>query len=795
MLFNTLITSVRFLLKSKTYTAINLIGLVLGLTASFILFIFIVNEQSFNKDFIHSDRIFRVVTKIQARKKLNALTPFNLAGDLKKQIPQIELSSRVINLEYSFGTVKIQTGKVFQDISGFISTDPSLFPMLGIKIKGPSWDHLLKDSQALLISDSAAKRIFGTSEPLGKKCKVRINGKSYSFRIEGVFQNLPWNSTVRADFFTGMAFYLEILKEISEHPENTLSSYSETTNETYILLRKNVKIADISSKMDSFIQRNGLKNQGIAFIFQPFTDIYFHSTDFMNDFNPKGNTSNTWIYCILACFILFLAGMNYAILSTARSSLRYKEIGVRKVFGATKNQLRLQIIIESVLLTSIAFPLSILLLGLIDPFMEKLYGYSIAMYSSNLLVYLSIFAGITILIGLFSGMYAAIYLASLDPLFALKMKLFSFKRFTISKFFIVFQLFITLSLLIGFITVYRQITFCLNRDLGLKKTNLLIIHFNPEEFTAAEQLKDIIFNQQATINVSGCSVTPPTTASSSVIINIPGKSNKKISLETYFVDYNFFETMGIKLISGRVFNPDDSARNKTMMLLNLEAVRALGFKDPLAKQIGPFQTIGVVDNFNIRTQHEKIQPAMFCFMPSACQNILVRYKTGGREQLISVIEKSWQHLSHAIPLDYSNFDTELDALYIREKNFVRVVATFTILAFVITGMGMFGLALLITERRRKEIAIRKVFGASNAHIIIRIQREFYFYIGIATLISIPVSWYFINKWLDTFYYHIQWNSGIFAISIFSVFLFVSLILLFRTIKVLREKPIDVLKYE
>jgi len=795
MIFNTLLTSIRFLFKSKIFTAINLNGLVLGLTASFILFIYIVNEFSYNKDFPNADRMYRVVSLDQAQKSTDAMTPFILSKNLKEYFSQIELTARLINVENLIGSVKIKKKTFFQLMPGFFCADASLMQMLGIKTKGLKGSDTLKNIPDLLISSSVASGIFGRTNPVGKTCEIQINGKLYRMQIQGVFEDLPWNSTIQPAFLAGIRFYKELLKEITPDSESILGSNSKLSNETYVLFRKKGDILKIRSQIASFCKQNNGHKSGLIFVFQPFTDIHLHSADFLNDFNPKGNNANIMIFIMLASFILFLAGINYAILSTARAALRYKEIGVRKVFGATKNQLRGQILVESILLTLIAFPLALLLLGLMDPIMENLFGHAIAMYPNNLVTYLSIFTGITLLIGFLSGIYIAFYLASLDPLFALKMRLFAYKRFTLSKIFLVFQLFITLSLLIGFLTVYEQISYCLNKDLGLKKENLLIIHFNSAEFDHYASLKKMILRNQAVLKVSGSSVAPPTNAATSIKAIIPGTKHGEITMERYFIDYGFFETMGIKLNSGYDFNPRDSLLNQKKILLNTEAIQQLDFKDPLSKRIGPFYIIGVSDNFNISTMHQQIQPTMFCFLPSACQNILVRYKTGSQQQLITDIEKYWHRLAPDLPFNYSFFNTELETLYNSEKNFGRVVASFTFLAFIITGMGMFGLAFLITERRRKEIAVRKILGATNIHIITRLQREFYYYIGIAALISIPVSLYFMNMWLNTFYYRIPIKGSIFAISVCSVCLFISGILLYRTIKVLKEKPIDVLKYE
>ncbi len=794
MMLHTLGTSIRLLLKHKTYTAINLTGLVLGLTASFILFTFIINERSYNR-IENSKRIFRVLTMDHTQQKKSSLTPFYLSDDLKANFPQIEQSSRWINVENLIGPVKINQNGIFRINSGFSCADPSILPLFDIKLKGLKNSQPLSDSNSIMVSCSAASEMFGTIDPLGQSCQVQVNGEIFFLNITGIFDDLPWNSTIHADFIAGISFYRKLLKNISSEPEKMLNSCDINTNETYILLKNNTQIEDITNKINALYKHHYPANPSFTYFFQPFPDIYLGSSDFINDYNLKGDRSNLYTYGLLAAFILFLAGMNYAILSTARSSLRYKEIGVRKVFGATGKQLQIQLITESVMLTFLSFPISLLLLGLIDPFMEQWFGFSVNIHFSNLLIYFSVFAGITIMIGLLSGIYVAVYLASLDPLYALRMKLFAYKRFTLSKFFIVFQLVITLSLLIGFIAIYRQISFFLNNSLGVQKDNLIVVHFNPEEFKFYHQLKQTISKQTGVLAVSGSSMTLPVISSSVIRLSIPGPPEKEIELDRYFVDYDFFETMGIKLKSGSDFNINDSLINYSRILLNQEAAKVMGLQNPLEIMIGMYKIFGIVDNFNIRTLHQKIQPAMFCFQPQSCKNVLVRYKTGEQEQLIAAIKKSWYHLAPSLPFNYSVFDQDLERMYIKEKRFGKVVAAFTLLAFVITGMGLFGLALLITERRRKEISIRKIFGASNIHLMIRLQREFYIYIGIATCISFPVSWYLMNEWLHSFYYYIPLNAFIFVISVLSVFIFVALILLYRTIVVLKEKPVDVLKYE
>jgi len=795
MLRISVITSYRFLTKSKTYTAINLLGLVLGLTAAFILFTFLINELSYNTCFKENKKLYRVLMKNKNKGELDALTGLVVAPTLEKYFPEIDRTARIINLINITGPVSVCHNEIFYTEPRFISADPSIIDLFSLQMIASSPDKPLASTFSLLISEQTSKKYFGSFNPVGKNIKVKANGKIFNFKIQGVYRALPWNSSYQADFISSIGFPEEVLKDLSQNPETILISYKELTTETIIRLKDDIKIKTLEQKLPALSKAIKLDESGIDLTFQSLRDMYLNSENIHNDFLLKGNLSNLITYTSLAVFILLLAGINYSILSTARSALRFKEIGVKKVLGASKKQLRYQILTESILLTFLAFPLAFLLLGLINPFIKELYGYEIQLYASNMAVYFLLFAGITILIGVLSGIYVALYLSALDPLHALKMRLFSFRKFSLGKVFTVFQLFITLSLLISFITVYRQIRYCFTQDLKLKKENLLMVSFNPSEFKMYSLLKASIAKKQDINSISGISISFPSNATQVIKIRTGGKSGMEITFESYSVDYHFFKTLGTKFVSGRDFDIKESADIKYSMIINKAAAKELGHNTDGEFYLDQFKIVGVVEDFHMRTFHDKIRPALFFLRPNQCQSLVLRYQAGSKNSVIADIEKTWRQLAPTLPFNYHLFDEELDTLYTRDENFQFIVASFTILAFLITGMGLFGLAILLSERKMREVAIRKVFGASTPNIIYEMQKEFYIYITIAVITGVPFTWFLMNRWLNTFYYHVDVSWLLIIVAIISVTVFVSAILFFRTRKVLHNNPLLVLKYE
>ncbi|NQV03724.1 MAG: ABC transporter permease [Bacteroidia bacterium] len=792
---NSLVTSYRFMLKSKLFTAINLIGLTAGLTVSFFLLIYIINELSYNSFHDKSERIFRIITHTE--ETTYPFSPSLLPVRMQEQSEGILQSGGIVSLQFSTGPVAVTNGQRSQVEPGFFCADPSIPDILTFKVVSGEGKTGLHKRGSVMLSQPAARKYFGQDDPIGQKLEIKSEGIPVALTVTGVFKKLPWNSTMEIDFLAGMDLFNYLMEQFGVDLPAEARSYADYYTESYILVDSRGRIPEIIDQLPSLLDTLGLAEEKVSFSFQNIRDIHLDSDEITNDFHQKGNRSALFYYGSLAFAILLLAGINYSILSTARSALRFKEIGVRKVLGATKRELRIQILTESMFLTFLALPLSFLLLGFIEPFVHTLFGYDIQLYTWNMLIYIPLFASITLLIGLISGGYLAFYLSALNPLRAIKNQVFTRQRFSLSKLFIVFQLLITLLLLCCVLIIFAQLDYCLNTNSGIQKKDLLIVSFNPGEFSSYPELRDRMRKEKEVVAVSGSSIIPPTIASSltSYTFTTSDSLIKTTYLEHYFVDCDFFTTLGIGMIAGEDIKPVGVDQSKAPVILNQEAEALMDLRKTVGASLGKSVITGVVRDFNIHSFHSKITPAIFTYNPSECSYMVVRCQPGAILEVRQIIEKQWKALAPDLPFECSTFDDELILMYSKEQKFGQVVASFSVLAFLITGMGLFGLALLMIERRLKEIAVRKIFGASNNDILFRMQKEFLFYILLASVVAIPVTWYIMNIWLSSFYYKVPLHWYLFVIAILSITIFVSSIIMIRTWAVLRKNLINVLRYE
>jgi putative ABC transport system permease protein len=528
-------------------------------------------------------------------------------------------------------------------------------------------------------------------------------------------------------------------------------------------------------------------------VFQNISDIYLNSEFIPAEVHKRGNKRSLYVYSSLALFILLLAGINYSMLSTARSSMRFKEIGMRKVLGASRGALRTQVLTESTFLTLLSFPISILLIGLLEPFSEYLLGYQVRIYSNETLAVLPVFAALTIFIGLVSGSYLSFYLSGLNPIHALRNQVAAYKKINLSKLFTIFQLLITIMLLISVITIYRQIRYSLSNELGIRKGNIMLLNMKSTNPSLYNKLKQDVSNIPEIQNVSGSSfIFPDFSMATKTMVTIESEA---IDFEIYAVDTGFFRTLGIDFIEGSDFNPSDTLNIRKSIIINKEAVKAFRFSDPMNSKVNDRTVIGVVSDVNFHSTHSRINPFIYEYRPESLKTIIIKYDNITDKEILSRVSVVWKKVFPEIPIDYRFIGQELNEMYQQERSFGKVVTAFTILAFIITGMGLFGLALLMSERKTKETAIRKVFGASNRSIIFGMQREFMIYIGVASIIAVPLTWYAMYLWLANFYYKISLDWWIFATAIMAVTIFVSSILYFKTLGVLRENPANALRYE
>ncbi|MBE0646251.1 MAG: ABC transporter permease [Bacteroidales bacterium] len=795
MNWNAFVTSYRFILKSKIFTVINLTGLTAGLTVSFFLLIYIINELSFNSNYSQSDRIFRIIKHTE--EATIPSSPALLPDRLREVTGGIRETGALVSMPFMTGVVAVKKGENFREEPGFFAADPSILDILNFRILAGEGRSGLENPGSVVLSQTAARNYFGEISPVGKKLVIQSGGIPDTLTVTGVFKDLPWNSTLQIDFIAGIDLLKYVLAELGVDYQSEAEQYRDDYSENYILVDHAGRIPELMSQLPALQDTLGFTGRDISFSFQNIRDIHLESEEISNDFHQKGTRSALFYYGSLAFAILLLAGINYSILSTARSAMRFKEIGVRKVLGATKRELRVQVLTESILLTSLALPLSFLVLGFVEPFADKLYGYNVQLYTWNMLIYIPLFALITLIIGVISGGYLAVYLSALNPLKALKNQIFKRQRFSLSKIFIILQLLITLFLLGCVLIIFSQLNYCLTSNSGILKKNLLIVSFNPGEFQSYPELRDRIREESDVLSVSGSSMIPPTNdvSYSTYVIQYSDTLTVAHSLEKYFVDEDFFNTLGIGVLAGEDIMKPDTGQSRTPVILNQAAEKLMHLPQPVGTSLGTIIITGIVRDFNIHSLHSKITPAVFIYDPSACKYIIVRCKPGSVDMVREAARNHWNSLAPGLPFNSATYDDELNQMYSHEQQLGQMVASFSFLAFLITGMGLFGLALLMIERRLKEIAVRKIFGASNNDILFRMQKEFLIYLLFASLISVPITWYVMSGWLSSFYYRVPMHWYLFVIAILGITIFVSSIITIRTWIVLRKNLINVLKYE
>jgi len=796
MNWNSFVTSYRFIMKSKLFTAINLIGLTAGLTVSFFLMIFIINELSYNSYHDKNNRIFRILAHTGDGITISS-SPSLLAEILKERSPEVLQSGQIISLIFTTGPVAVQQGQAYVEEDGFYCADPAILDILSFDMLSGDGKAALETPGGVLLSRPTAQRYFGKMDPIGKSIEIKCMGIPVTLTVRGFFEQLPWNSTMDIDFLAGMDLFTKIFLENGIDLAAETQAFADYYAENYILVNDAESITELTEGMPALLDSLGIGKEQVSFTFQNIRDIHLDSEEVSNDFHKKGSRSALFYYGSLALAILLLAGINYAILNTARSALRFKEIGVRKVLGATNKELRTQLLTESMLLTFLALPLSFLVLGLVEPFVDSFYGYDIQIYTWNMLIYIPLFAAITLLIGGISGGYIAFYFSALNPLKALKNELFKRKRFNLSKVFIVFQLVITVFLISCMLIIFAQLDYCMNSNSGIRKENLLIVSFNRGEFTGYPELRDKIRDQKGVMSVSGESKILPTNDNSTISYTVLGKDSvsRTYSMENYIIDSDFFSTLGIEFVAGEDIRLPDTTKSKAPIVINQAAEEMIALQQPVGKTLGKNIIAGVVRDFNIHSFYSRISPAIFALDPAACSYLVIRCRPGMVDLVRQETEAVWKEMAPELPFSCSTFNDELNRMYSDEEKFGQMVASFSFLAFLITGMGLFGLALLMIERRLKEIAVRKIFGASNRDILYRMQKEFLLYALLASVISVPATLYIMHIWLSAFYYRVPQHWYLFVISILFITGFVSSIIMVRTWTILRKNLINVLRYE
>ena len=784
----------RNILRHKVFSFINILGLAVGMTACFLIFLYVQFETSYDNFHSKADRIYRIVADVKTPSETitTGLTTDPVAVYVKKDFPEVEASVRVggDGLLVHKGNVKFQEKNT-------VIADSSLFDVFDFPLVYGDKHTALKEPMSIVLSQSAAKKYFGNSNPLGQQ--VQLSGAAINATITGIMKDIPENSQIKADMFVSMSSH----KQIYGNP----TSDSEWTNHnyyTYILLKPHTNAKALEAKFPAFMEthhgEDARKLQMQDYLsLEPLRDVYLKSK---RDGFEKGSINNVRIFSIVAIFILLIACINFINLTTARSTERAKEVGIRKVVGAARLQLTWQFIGESVTICLLAFGLSVLLCSLLMPAFNQLAGKTIATSIFTNPIYIIVLFLLSVCIGVIAGFYPSLVLSSFKPVSVLKGRFTSGTRgLILRKGLVVFQFTISIILIVGTIVVYNQLNYMRNQDLGFSKEQTIVINTNFDKNKDA--FKQSLSSVPGVISTSYSSSVPGGGHSSaySEMENKAGET-QKTNLDLYFVDFNYIRQYQFKIVAGRVFSTDFKTDSSQAMVINESAARSLGYtspKDAVGRNFSQWdrkgKIIGVLKDFHYKSLQQQIQPLVMRYEKWAFGLISIKVSSANLASTIKAIESKWNSIIPNRPFDYNFLDDSFNKQYRAEDRFGNLFFNFAVFAIFISCLGLLGLASYSTIQRTKEIGVRKVLGASVSSIINLLSVEFIKLVLIAFIIASPIGWFGMNIWLKDFAYRTSITWWVFASAGLAAIIIAFATISFQAIKAALMNPVKSLRTE
>ncbi|MFX0052972.1 MAG: ABC transporter permease [Candidatus Hermodarchaeota archaeon] len=781
MLKNYLITALRNIRRNKGYSFINIFGLAVGIASCLLILLWVQDELSYDKFHDKADRLYRVARVIGDSK--NERTPAILAPTLKDEFPEVSEVCRYRNLT-TF--VKIEDNYFNNQKLGFV--DPSFFNLFTVEFIHGNPETSLRDNSSIILTRSSAYKFFGDENPIGRIVKVSVKNEYY---VSSVINDYPSNSHIEFDCLVNFDSRDKTLERMFSENSWRVNGYS-----SYVLLNEGTELASVNNKIKDLIKRNHETSESEIYL-QPVTDIN------LNPLEEEGNLKYLYIFSIIALFILTIACINFMNLSTARSKTRAKEVGMRKVIGANRSNLVKQFLGESFILTLFSVFVAYLLVLLLIPYFSDISGKQIGLSSILQIEIFSILFVITIVTTIMAGGYPAFYLSSLMPSTVFKKSLRSGKFAEVfRKYMVISQFAISIMLIVGVTVVYRQLTYMVNTDLGYKK-NHMIYYVAPDEYIQNfESIRNSLLTNPNVVNATLGS--PPMFLDIEVSnVTWDGKNeSEETTFAKFHVDHNYVETLGLKILEGRNFSKNISTDIDNAFIVNEEAAKIIG-SPVINKEItiegdfigGSSRVIGVVKNFHHSSFHERILPMILDINSDWISTVNISIKPNNMTSTLQFLEDQWKSRIKDRPFEYTFFDEEIGNFYKKENQMAKLLGAFSSLAIIIACLGLFGLVTFISERRTKEIGIRKVLGSTVAGIVFLLVKEIVKWIFISNIIAWPVAYILMNKWLEGFAYKIEIGILIFIISALGALVIALATIGYQAIKAALANPIDALKYE
>jgi putative ABC transport system permease protein len=804
MIQNYLKVILRNIFRYKGYSFINIFGLTIGIVCFVLIALFVLDELSYDRYHEKADRIYKVgisalVNDTEIHGNL-ASAPF--AFTLLEEYPEVEAVTRIKN--FGFPVLRYND-KAFSEERWYYA-DSTFFDVFTVPFLQGNPNTALTQPYSVVLSHSMAQKYFGDEDPMGKI----INSDNYSdFLVTGVFEDVPHNSHFHYDFLASMCAV--------EDSRNQM--WLSNNYHTYFVLNEATSPEEFEVKIQALAEKyvfpivaqifgtsvDQLLADGAYFRYRilPMTDIHLRS-QLEYELEPNSDIRYVYIFSIIAVAILLIACVNFINLATARSTRRAKEIGIRKTVGSSRHQLVRQFLAETIALSFLAVLLALPIIEILIPLFNNLTGKELSLSFLQNFYTIPILLGITILVGFVAGTYPALYMASFDPVRIMKGESIGNQRKSrLRSVLVVFQFAVSIALIIGTVSVYRQLEFIQNMKLGFQPEQVIVIKKTDDLGKQIDPFMKELSAIPGVVSVSKSERLIGTSLGDDLYRSVDEPPEDTHIIWALWTDNHFAETYRMNMVQGSYFL-DEVTDLQDKVVVNQSAVEAFGLTDPIGKKIvdtnteqNEFTIVGVVEDFHFASMHHQIKPLLIHSLSpdNSAKFTSVRIGTGNINAMLASFKDIWHKYALNQAFEFEFFDEHFAKIYLAEEKTGQIFMVFTTIAILITSMGLFGLAAFVTQQRTKEIGIRKVLGANLSNIIGLLSKEFLILVVLANIIAIPIAYYAMNKWLANFAYHTEISLLIFLLAAALALIIAMISVSFQAIKAAVANPVDSLKYE
>ena len=788
MLKNYLLIALRVFRKHRLYTLINIGGLTIGLATAILIFLWVQHEYSMDKFHANALSLYSVIQEHPDNRGVlvsSNHTPGPMGPALKQEIPEIAQVSRLTyRQELAFVNANQQQG-----MEHGIFADPEFFEIFSFPLSIGSNKIDPHDPNQIILSESIATKYFKDSNPIGQVISVSDGFNAFDLQVSGVLADIPANSSLQFDFVIPFEKFLQNNEWARE--------WGSSNFRTVVQLHSEASLNNVNQKIEPFYQEHHDVNQSNLFL-QPFGDGYLYG-NIKPGRIPAGRITYVRLFTFVGIFVLLIACINFMNLATARAGIRTREIGVRKVIGAYRGSLVMQFMAEALLLAVISMLCALLLAKLLVPFFNQLTGKVLTIPWQNVQFVTWILA-LTVLTGLLSGSYPALFLSAFKPISTLKGQLTkNYREAIFRKALVVFQFTLSVTLVAATLVIYYQIYFIKNKNLGMDREQVLFVNVsskiidNQETFSNELKrlpgVKEVTFSSHRPSYVFGHTSDP----------NWEGMNeDERLAFRFIFSGHDFVRTMGMELTTGRDFSREFTL-DTLNYILNETAVRMMNIDEPVGKSFDFWgrkgEIIGVIKDFHYNSLHEKIDPFVLLLWPENTSNVMVKTEPGKTQQAIASLKTTYEKFVSDYPFEYTFLDDDFERVYRSELRIGRLANYFTVVVIFISCLGLFGLVSFTSERRTKEIGIRKVLGASINQVLGLISKEFMPLVLSALVVATPIAWFLMQRWLQGFYYRISLEPWIFVVAGAMAIVIAMTAVSYQAIKAALANPVDALRNE